>query len=130
LVPFNINLYLYNINRKNINEKEKMSENVNKNNKNNKYDYIFEMYNNFLTVECLQFLIKYLNAYLNISSEFIKRLMIDKKVNFLDIIFSNLKFYDNEFILQLLFFYNNKTTISTLNLKQQISNEKFKNLKF
>ena len=28
------------------------------------------------------------------------------------------------------YFFNNKTTISTLNLKQQISNEKFKNLKF
>jgi len=51
--------------------------------------------------------------------------MTDEKVVFLDIIFCNLKFYDNEFILQLLFHYKNKIAISTSDLNQQISNKKF-----
>jgi len=40
-------------------------------------------------------------------------------------IVTNIKFYDNEFIFQLLLYYKNKTAISTSDLNQQISNEIF-----
>jgi len=68
---------------------------------------------------------KYCTKYLNVSSDLIKILIKDEKINLLDIIFSYFKFYDNDFILKLLFYYKNKITISTFDLNQQISNEKF-----
>jgi len=68
----------------------------------------------------------YCTQYLNISSNLIKRLVKEEKVTLLDIIFNSLKFYDNAFILQLLFHFKNKIAISTSDLSQQISNEKFK----
>ena len=55
----------------------------------------------------------------------INKLIKDENVTLLDIVFSHLKFYDNCFILQLLFHYKNKTAITTSNLNQQVSNEKF-----
>jgi len=48
--------------------------------------------------------------------------MKDEQVTLLDIIFINSKFYDNDFILQLLFYYIYKKTISTPDLNQHISN--------
>jgi len=64
--------------------------------------------------------------YLNISSNLIKRLIKDGDIYLLDIIFNILKFYNNDFILRFLLCYNNRTALSTLDLNQQISNEKFK----
>jgi len=120
----NIKSYIYFIDSQNIKEIEILNKNINKNNKN---DIIFEIYNNkLLTSKRLKFLMNYCIKYFNISSNLIKKLMKDEEVNLLDIIFSNLKFFDNDFILQLLFYYKNKPTISTSALNQQISNEKFK----
>ena len=50
--------------------------------------------------------------------------MKNDEVSLLDIIFDSLKFYDNDFVLQLLCYYNDKTTISISDLIQQI--DKFK----
>jgi len=52
--------------------------------------------------------------------------MYDVYAYFHDIVFGHLKFYDNDFILHLLFYYKYKTAISTMDLNQQISNEKYK----
>ena len=82
--------------------------------------------NKLLTIERLQFIMKECIKYLKVSSKLIKRLMKDKNVYLLDIIFKNLKFYDLDLVLMLLFIYNNKTAISTLDLNQLISNEKYK----
>jgi len=109
---------------KNITEIKNSSNNINKN---NKIDIISKMYNNnLLTIERLQFIMKYCINYFNISSDLIKKLLKDEKVTLLDVIFSNFKFYNNKFILQLLLYYNNKTTISISNLYQQISKDKLK----
>ena len=62
----------------------------------NKTDIVLELYNNDLLIsEHLQFIIEYCNKYLNISSDFINKLIKDENVTLLDIIFSHLKFYDN-----------------------------------
>jgi len=109
---------------KNINDIEKLTKDFNKNNKS---DIIFELYNNkLLTSERLQFIMKKCTKYFDISSNLINKLMKDENVSLLDIIFSHLKFYNNEFILQLLLYYKNNATISIPNLIQQISNEKYK----
>jgi len=131
--PFDNDLYNFVINvidNKNINEIEKLKNYFTKNNKNDKNntnDIIFELYNNkLLTTERLQFIMKNCSKYFEISSNLIKKLIKDEKVDLLDIIFSHLYFYDNAFILQLLLYYKNKTKISVSELNQQLSNEKFK----
>ena len=91
----------------------------------NKIDIIFEMYNNkLLTLERLEFIVENCTNYLNISSRLVKRLMKNNEVTFLDVIFSNLRFFDDEFIIQLLLCYFNEVPIPTL--LQLISNKKFK----
>jgi len=124
--PSNTDLYKFVIDlidNRNIDEIKKLSKNIFKDYKN---DLILELYcNNLLTFERLQFIMKYFTSDSNISSNLIKRLIKDENVNLLDTIFTYLKFYDNDLILQLLFFYKYKTAISTSELKQQISNEKF-----
>jgi len=72
----------------------------------------------------IQFIMTYSAEY--VTSYLIKQFMKDDKVDFLDIIFSQFKFYDNDFILQLLLYYKNKKPIFTSNLEQQISNKQFK----
>jgi hypothetical protein len=52
--------------------------------------------------------------------------MKKENVSLLDIIFNNFKFYDKDFILQLLLYYKNKTAMSTSYLPHQISEENFK----
>jgi len=109
--------------------KEKSSNNINKNNKNDKDDIILEMFNkNLLTSERLQFIMKSYIDYFDISSNLIMILMLNRKVTLLDVIFSNLKFYDNEFLMKLLFYYKNKTAISIIyfRFKSTNFNKKFK----
>jgi len=48
-----------------------------------------------------------------VTSYLAKQFMKNDKVYFLDIIFSQFKFYDNNFILQLLLNYKSKTPIFT-----------------
>ncbi len=120
----NINSYMLiieAIDNKNIEKIKILRESINEN------DIIFELFNyKLLTSERLQFIMNDCTKYLNISSNFIKNLMNNKRLYLLDIIFSNLKFYDNNFILQLLFYYRIRTAISTFDLNRLISNEKFK----
>ena len=86
---------------------------------------MYEWYkNNLLSSERLQSIMKYCNEYMNISSKLIKRLIRDRNVPLLDI--NHFKFYDNDFILQLLMVFKNKTTMSTSDFNQQVLNEKFK----
>jgi len=121
---FIINSVIDAIDNQNIDKIEKLN---NKYNINDKNDIIFEIYKSeLLNSERLQFIMKYCTKYFSISSDLIKKLFKDKKVNLLDIIFSYLKFYDDDFIIQLIFYNKNKRAVSNLNLNQQISNEKFK----
>jgi len=69
---------------------------------------------------------KFCTNYLNITFNLLKKLINDVEIDLLDIIFSHFKLYDNDFILKLLFHYKNKIDISSSDLAQQISNEKFK----
>jgi len=120
---FNYDLYISLIDSKNIDEIEKF----NSLNEKNKIDIIFEFYKNkLLTTERLQFIMKNCTKYWNISSKLVKKLFKDKNASLLDIIFSYIKFFDNEIILKLLLLYNNKTAIFTSDLNQLISSEKFK----
>jgi len=73
-----------------------------------------------------QFIMKNFTKYFNITSNTIKNLIKYKNTTLLDNIFRKLKFYDNDFILQLLLQYKNKIAISSSDLNQLISNEKFK----
>jgi len=101
----------------------------NLNNKNNiKYDIVYEIYNkNELNSERLQFIIETCTAYLNISSSLIKKLMKNNDKELLEILFnSHLKFFDVEFILNLLKYYGNKTPISDTELYSLINNDKYK----
>jgi len=113
------------IDYKNIYDIEKLSNDINKN---YHMDVIFELYNNkLLTSERLQFIMKNCTKYFNISSNLIKKLIKeDDNISFLDIIFSYLRFYDNKTILELLLHYKNKKKLSTLDLNQLFSNEKYK----
>ncbi len=53
--------------------------------------------------------------------------MENEEKDLLEIIFQkHLKFFDTEFILNLLIFYKNKTAISDSTLQQQIDNDKYK----
>ena len=130
MMQLNIDSYLSAIDAidsNDIHKIENLIKNSNKNNKNDINDIIIELYNNnFLTVDRLQFIMKYCTKYLNISSNLIKRLVKEENIKLLDIIFNSLKFYDNAFILQLLLHFKNKIAISTSDLNQLISNEKFK----
>ena len=99
-----------------------------KNIKNNENDILFEMYkNNLLMIERLQFIMKYCTKYLNISSKLIKKLIKDKNVPFLDVIFIYLIFCDDlVLILQLILHSKNKIALSSSGLNQHLKNEKFK----
>ena len=114
-------------NKKN-NKKNNKTSNKKSNNQNKKNDIIFEMYEkSLLTSKRLQFIMKTCLSYFNISTILMKKLIKDKKVTLLDIIFDNIKFYDNEFIIHLLLkHYKNRIAISTTDLNRQISLDKFK----
>ncbi|KAG4092692.1 ankyrin repeat-containing domain protein [Neocallimastix lanati (nom. inval.)] len=93
----------------------------------NKKDIILEIYNeNGLTPRKLKSLINDRSQDSYISSSLLKILIKNNKIELLKIIFDKLKFYDNEFIKWLLFLYKNKTFISTMDLKQEISKDRYK----
>jgi len=52
------------------------------------------------------------------------------ETNFLYIIFDNFNFFDNKYVLYLLFQYKNRTSISQSTLLQQISSKKVKLSKY
>jgi len=82
--------------------------------------------NNILTMEITKLNANKINKKIDTVSNSIKKLKMDENFNIFDIYFNYLKFYDNNFILQLLFHYKYKKAISTSDLIQQTSNEKFK----
>jgi len=82
---------------------------LNKNNKCNvEKDIVYEIYNkNELNSERLQFIVDNCSAYLIISSSLIKILMKNNNKKLLEILFKNyLKFFDNNFILNLLSYHS------------------------
>jgi len=88
-------------------------------------DIILEIYkNNLLTEERLKYIVKNSYEYFNVSSALIKKLLKDDNLKLLDIIFDNILFFDNEFIIKLLLSYKNKMPLSIKELEQQIENYK------
>ena len=81
--------------------------------------------NNKFSSKVFKFILK-INKDDLISSALIKRFIEDNNNKLLNIIFKNMKFYNDEFIKELLFRYKNKQGISKENLKHHISNNKFK----
>eukprot|EP00833_Pecoramyces_ruminatium_P015797 jgi/Orpsp1_1/1189829/evm.model.d7180000074797.1 len=89
-------------------------------------DIVYEIYQkNLLNVERLKFITENCNHYLSISTKLIKRLIQNDRFELLDNIFSSYKFFNNDFILQLLFNYKNKIPVSKKNLIQQIEKYEF-----
>jgi len=118
----NIKKYLKAIDKKNLKKIEILY------NKNNHNDIVYEIYNeNKLNCDRLQYIIDNCTAYLNISSSLIKRLMKDNNIELLDIIFKeHFKFFDNNFIINLLIYYKNKTPISDSIFYNEINHDKYK----
>ena len=82
-------------------------------NNTNKRDIVLEAYNkNRLKINNSEVIIELNINDLYISSSLIKKLINDNKFEVLDIIFNNLKFYDNEFIKWLFYQYKSKISIS------------------
>ncbi|KAL6623867.1 ankyrin repeat-containing domain protein [Neocallimastix sp. 'constans'] len=97
------------------------------NNENIGKDIIYEMYTrSLLTPRRLRFIMKNCLNYFNISSVLLKQLIKNGRIFILDNIFENIKIYDNDFILDLLIHYKNEKAISTTELNQQISIEKYR----
>jgi len=88
---------------------EKYKDNVEK-------DIVFEIYNkNELNLERLQFIIENCTEYMNINSSLIKELMKNNNKELLEILLKyHLKFFDNEFILNLLKKYESKTPMTSI----------------
>ena len=86
------------------------------------------MYNKSeLNSERFKFIIENFTAYLTISSSLIKKLMKDNNKELLEILFKNhLKFFDNNFILNLLNYYKNRIPLSNYELYPLINNDKYK----
>jgi len=121
-----IQLYLSAIDNK---DKEKIKILYNENNNNNiENDIILEIYNKKkLNSEKLEFILENCTAYLNISSSFLKKLIKDNNKKLLEILFEkHFKFFDNNFILDFLTYYKNKTPISNSKLYPLINNDKYK----
>ena len=86
------------------------------------------LYNeNQLNYERLEFIIENCTNCLTISSSLIKTLMENNNKELLELLFKKLlKFFDNEFILNLLNSYKNHAQLSDSDLYPQINSEKFK----
>jgi len=117
------------IDDENVNEIKLLTHNNDNEFIKNKRDIIYELYDKKeLSEKRLKFIIEKCSKYLDISSPLIKRLIKEDNYQLFSIIYENLNFFDNEFILNILLLnYKNKTPISTSNLKQQISKYKYKN---
>ena len=76
----------------------------------------------FQLFERLGFIIKNECKNLGVTLSLIKRLLDGDKFEFLDIIFNNIKLFDNDFIIKLLIFQKNCIPLSTSKLNQLIGN--------
>ncbi|KAL6592537.1 ankyrin repeat-containing domain protein [Neocallimastix sp. 'constans'] len=86
-----------------------------------------EIYKNgFLTPNRLNFIIENCSDILCISSSLLKILIKNNEIQLLNIIFENFKFYDNDFIQRLLYYYRNKTSISVTDLNRIMSNHQYR----
>jgi len=110
--------------------KEKLN---NKYIKSNKYSMVKDiimdgMFNeNKLNSEQLQIIIEMCAPVLNTISPLIKKLMNDNNKEILELLLkNNLKFFDNEFILTLLKYYERKMPLSDSELYPEINNDKYK----
>eukprot|EP00833_Pecoramyces_ruminatium_P016083 jgi/Orpsp1_1/1190115/evm.model.d7180000076654.2 len=118
----NICLYIAAIDLQNL-EAIKILENE----KTDKEDIISEIFNRgFLNPDRIQFITKIDTGSLRVSSTLIKNLIKNKKGFILDVIFETFKFYTNDLIKNLLFYYKNKKPLSSFELNQQISKEDYK----
>ena len=63
--------------------------------------------NNQLNYKRFKFIIKNCTNYLNISSNLIKALLKNNNKELLELLFKKFKFFDNDFILNLLIWYKN-----------------------
>jgi len=113
---------------KNSNNYEIKNENYETNSRNIEKDIVYEMYNkNELSSERFQFIVENCTAYLNISSSLIKKLIKDNNEDLLEILFKNhFKFFDNNFILNLLKYYERKKPVPNSELYTQINDDKYK----
>ncbi|KAL6613021.1 hypothetical protein U3516DRAFT_513458, partial [Neocallimastix sp. 'constans'] len=90
-------------------------------------DIVYEIFQrNLLDEDRLIFIIENCSNYLNISTKLIKYLINYSQIQLLDIIFNNCKFFDNDFIINLLNYYKYKNPISTMKLTQLIKKYEFK----
>ncbi|KAG4101209.1 hypothetical protein H8356DRAFT_279471 [Neocallimastix lanati (nom. inval.)] len=95
--------------------------------KHSSIDIVYEIFQrNRLDEDRLIFIIENCQNYLNISTKLIKILINYSQIQLLDAIFNNYKFFDNEFIKNLLYFYKYKNPISTMKLNQLFKKYEFK----
>ncbi|KAL6608707.1 ankyrin repeat-containing domain protein [Neocallimastix sp. 'constans'] len=108
--------FLLNNNNTNFNSNDDSDSNIH-----NK-DIVFEIYKKgLLTPERLQFIVKNDYRYFKVSSALIKQLIKDNSLDLFDIIISNFRYYDNEFILKLLLLnYKNRMPLSTSELRKSV----------
>jgi len=124
-INFKIKPFLTILDNGNIEILKTSINNINKNNS-KKIDIPLEIYENgFLTSNRLNFIIKNCSDSLYISSSLLKKLIKNNEIQLLKVIFSNSKFYDNEFIKTLLYQYKYKTSISDNDLNRIISNDHY-----
>ena len=123
-----IKSYLNAIDNKNTDEIKQLTLTIKSDENKNEKDIVYEMYNNYqLSNERLLFIIENCTSYLNISSRLMTTLMKDNNKKLLETIFEKqLKFFDNEIIMNLLFNYKNKIPIPNSALYEQINNDKYK----
>ena len=104
------------------NDVELLKKLINNNNK----DIVLEIYNKgLLYPPRLKIIIEKYRDYLYISNLLLKKLMKNNDIFLLNIIFKSLKFYDNELIKKLLFYYQYKKPLSSSDLNKLISNKNY-----
>eukprot|EP00833_Pecoramyces_ruminatium_P015503 jgi/Orpsp1_1/1189535/evm.model.d7180000072697.1 len=88
---------------------------------------IFDLYKkNYLNSDGLEFILYYRNNSIYISSYLIKILIQQDNIKLLDILFKYSKFFDNETILNFCYLSKYKNALSSSELQNIISDEKFK----
>ena len=86
-------------------------------------DIVFELYNkDLLTSERLHNIVEIDYKYLKVTSYLIKQLLKDDNLKLLDIIFNNFKFFNNEFIVNMILKWKNNIPESTIELTKLIKN--------